>query len=94
MISEKEEILNIMRANVEKMKYGAKNAERNTTRLRVEQTNDYPRQQNNLFNNKVSHSTQENNVTGCKSQNRLYVHSTLNGMQPNIFNNTYNNYGD
>jgi hypothetical protein len=95
MIIEKEEIINIMRTNVEKIKYEVKNAEGATSKLRCEQSKDYQRPKNYLFNinNPVSDNTLGGNVTGCRSQTRLYVHSSLNGMQFNGFNN-YGGYGD
>ena len=84
-----------MRANVEKMKYEVKNAEGATSKLRYEQNNDYQRQPNTLFsNNNVSNNTLGGNVTGCRSQTRLYVHSSINGMQFNGFNNYGGSYGD
>lgn len=95
MISEKEEIINTMRANMEKIKYEVKNAEGATSKLRYEQNNEYQRPPSNLFNNNnpVSNNTLGGNVTGCRSQTRLYVHSSLNGMQFNGFNN-YGGYND
>lgn len=76
------------------MKYEVKNAEGATSKLRYEQNNEYQKQQNSLFNNNnVSNNTMGGNVTGCKSQTRLYVHSSLNGMQFNGFNN-YGGYND
>jgi hypothetical protein len=76
------------------MKYEVKNAEGATSKLRYEQNNDYQRQPNSLSsNNHVSNNTLGGNVTGCRSHSRLYVHSSLNGIQFNGFNN-YGGHGD
>lgn len=83
-----------MRANVERMKYEVKNAETTTSKLRYEQSNEYPKQHNNLFSNNVSNNTLERNVIGSKSQNRLYMQSTLNTIQPKGNVNNYTNYND
>jgi len=77
------------------MKSEVRTAEGATSKLRYEQKNEFLRQPPNPFSNNVhpNSNTSAANVTGCRSQTKLFVHSSLNGMQFNGFNN-YSNFAD